>query len=41
MGFYAGIDVSLEMSSVCIVDASGRVVREGKVRASRTRWRRT
>jgi transposase len=31
MGFYAGIDVSLEMSSVCIVDASGRIVREGKV----------
>ena len=31
MGFYAGIDVSLEMSSVCIVDGSGRIVREGKV----------
>ncbi|KQZ99880.1 transposase [Mesorhizobium sp. Root157] len=28
---YAGIDVSLEYSSVCVVDADGRVVREGKV----------
>ena len=28
---YAGIDVSLEQSSVCVVDSSGRVVREGKV----------
>src|SRR3954463_1185728 len=28
---YAGIDVSLERSSVCVVDASGRVVREAKV----------
>jgi transposase len=27
----AGIDVSLECSSVCIVAASGRIVREGKV----------
>jgi len=31
MDHYAGIDVSLECSSVCIVDASGRIVREGKV----------
>lgn len=28
---YAGIDVSLELSSVCIVDAEGRTVREDKV----------
>ena len=28
---YAGIDVSLERSSVCVVDATGRIVREGKV----------
>ena len=28
---YAGIDVSLEASSVCVVDASGKVVREAKV----------
>ena len=31
MEHYAGIDVSLEYSSVCVVDASGRIVREGKV----------
>lgn len=31
MEHYAGIDVSLEQSSVCVVDATGRVVREGKV----------
>jgi len=28
---YAGIDVSLERSSVCVVDAEGRILREGKV----------
>ena len=31
MDHYAGIDVSLECASVCVVDASGRIVREGKV----------
>jgi transposase len=31
MEHYAGIDVSLECSSVCIVDATGKIVREGKV----------
>src|SRR6201989_2023127 len=31
MGHYVGIDVSLECSSVCVVDASGKIVREGKV----------
>jgi len=31
MEHYAGIDVSLESSSVCVVDGSGRVVREAKV----------
>jgi transposase len=28
---YAGIDVSLECSSVCVVEATGRIVREAKV----------
>jgi hypothetical protein len=28
---YAGIDVSLELSSVCIVDATGKIVKEAKV----------
>src|SRR5512136_2427396 len=31
MNHYAGIDVSLKCSSVCVVDASGQIVREGKV----------
>ena len=31
MEHYAGIDVSLERSSVCVVDASGRIIREAKV----------
>ena len=31
MNYYAGIDVSLESSSVCVVDAAGKIVREGKV----------
>jgi transposase len=31
MSHYAGIDVSLEYSSVCIVDAGGKIVREDRV----------
>jgi transposase len=31
MEHYAGIDVSLEYSSVCIVEATGKIVREDKV----------
>src|SRR3982751_2687003 len=31
MDYYAGIDVSLKDSSVCVVDATGRILREGKV----------
>ena len=31
MEYYAGVDVSLELSSVCIVDAQGKIVREAKV----------
>jgi transposase len=30
MDYYAGIDVSLEQCSVCIVDAAGKIVGEGK-----------
>src|SRR5215472_6112091 len=33
MEHYAGIDVSLECSSVCVVDAAGKIVREAKVRS--------
>ena len=31
MEHYAGIDVSLELSSVCVMDAQGKIVREAKV----------
>ena len=31
MDYYAGIDVSLELSSVCVVNAAGQIVREAKV----------
>ena len=31
MDHYAGIDVSLEYASVCVVEAGGKIVREGKV----------
>ena len=32
MEHYAGIDVSLELSSVCVVDAKGKIVKEAKIR---------
>ena len=38
MEHYAGIDVSLERSSVCVVDATGRIVREAKVASEPERW---
>ena len=31
MEHYAGLDVSLELTSVCLVNASGQVVCEAKV----------
>ena len=31
MEHYAGVDVSLELSSVCVVDAQGKIVKETKV----------
>jgi transposase len=44
---YAGLDVSLEPTSVCVVDGTGRIAREAKVASlkrywlglSRTAWR--
>src|ERR1700730_4173378 len=35
MDYYAGIDVSLESASLCVVDATGRIVREAKVASER------
>ena len=34
MEHYAGIDVSLESASLCVVDATGRIVREAKIARS-------
>ena len=31
MDYYVGIDVSLEYSSVCVVDPTGKIIREAKV----------
>jgi hypothetical protein len=31
MDHYAGIDVSLEASSICMVDGAGKIVREAKL----------
>jgi transposase len=31
MNYYVGIDVSLEASSVCVVNGEGKIIREGKV----------
>ena len=31
MDYFAGLDVSLEMTSICIVDADGVVMKEAKV----------
>ena len=38
MEHYAGIDVSLERSSVCVVDAQGKIVKEAKSRVSPQLW---
>jgi transposase len=29
--YYVGIDVSLELSSVCVVDGRGKIVKDAKV----------
>jgi transposase len=39
MTHYAGIDVSLETSSICIVDAQGVICREFKVESEPGSWR--
>jgi len=33
MEYYAGIDVSLEVSHVCVVDGAGKIVREARVKS--------
>jgi transposase len=36
MNYYVGIDVSLEESCICVIDATGKVVREGKISSEPT-----
>ena len=31
MGYFAGLDVSLEETAICIVDGAGKIVREARV----------
>ena len=31
MGYFAGLDVSLEETAICVIDEAGRIVREGRV----------
>ena len=38
MEHHAGIDVSLELSSVCVVDAQGKIVKEAKVASDIEAW---
>ena len=37
MDHFAGLDVSVNETSVCIVDDTGRIIRETKVAASQMR----
>jgi transposase len=40
MDYFAGLDVSVKDTSVCIVDGTGKFVRERRLRASPTLcWR--
>lgn len=34
MKYFAGLDVSMETTSVCVIDRQGTIVREGKVASS-------
>jgi len=40
MEYHAGIDVSLELSSVCVVDATGKIIKETRVARSDSSGRR-
>ena len=39
MEYYVGLDVSLKQTSICVVDQSGSVVREGVVDSDLRRYR--
>jgi predicted NBD/HSP70 family sugar kinase len=37
MGQFVGLDVSVKETSVCVIDETGAVLHEGKVRSTPTR----
>jgi predicted NBD/HSP70 family sugar kinase len=37
MDHYAGLDVSLEETAICVVDGTGRIVKETRAAVSRRR----
>jgi transposase len=37
MTYFAGLDVSLEETAICVVDETGQIVKEAELRASRKR----
>ena len=38
MRYFAGSDVSLEETAICVVDETGRIMKSFERPASRTRW---
>jgi transposase len=38
MRYFAGLDVSLEETAICVVDETGRIMKSFERPASRTRW---
>jgi len=34
MGYFVGVDVSVRMTSICVMDAEGTILREGKADSS-------
>lgn len=38
MGYFAGLDVSLAETTICIVDDPGKIVREARALLQRAGW---
>jgi transposase len=38
MRYFAGLDVSLEETAICVVDETARIMKSFERPASRTRW---
>ena len=41
MGYFAGLDVSLEETAICIVDDAGKIVREARAASEPEFWSRS